>query len=330
MPRTAEPSSTRQQHVVLTEADAGRRLDHILTTHVPDLSRSQAQKLIQTGHVHLSEGRPKPALIVWSGLEVDVDMPAPAAATLAAEAIALTVLHDDEAIAVVDKPAGMVVHPAAGIGAARSSMLLHRLDGLSGIGGAARPGIVHRLDRGTSGVMVVAKTDAAHRALAKQFHDRVVTKEYVALVWGTMRAGETLSAPLGRDPRDRKNVESRAQGPHGRDARPEHRAARRRVAGAPDDQDRPHAPDSRASERSRHAVVGDALYGGERRACRRGWPRCRNSRGRSCTRRSSPLRIRRWACRVVRCAAGGDLEQVLKTLRRASGKELEIEARWRS
>jgi 23S rRNA pseudouridine1911/1915/1917 synthase len=261
-------ADVRRAHVVLTDADAGRRLDYILTAHVPSLSRSQAQKLIQNGHVRLSEGRPKPALIVWSGLEVDVDMPAPAAATLAAEAIALTVLHDDDAIAVVDKPAGMVVHPAVGHRSGTLvNALLHHLDGLSGIGGAARPGIVHRLDRGTSGVMVVAKTDAAHRAIAKQFHDRAVTKEYVALVWGTMRAGETLSAPLGRDPRDRKKMSSRAR---------KARAAVTRVMSAEPlggvslvrltiGTGRTHQIRVHLSEAG-HPVVGDSLYGGERKS----------------------------------------------------------------
>jgi 23S rRNA pseudouridine1911/1915/1917 synthase len=260
-------------HVVLTEADAGLRLDQALTHHVPALSRSQAQRLIQDGRVRLSDGRPKPALIVWAGLEIEIEIPAPARATPVAEPLPLVVLHDDAAIAVVDKPSGMVVHPAAGHGSGTLvNALLHHLTGLSGIGGATRPGIVHRLDRGTSGVMVVAKTDAAHRALSRQFHDRLVTKEYVALIWGTMRAGETLSRPIGRDPRDRKKMSTRAR---------KVRSAVTRVMSAEPlggvslvrltiGTGRTHQIRVHLSEAG-HPVVGDTLYGGERRSVPRGW-----------------------------------------------------------
>jgi len=260
--------SPASQHIVLTDADEGLRLDQALAAHVPALSRSQAQRLIQDGRVQLSSGRAKPALIVWSGLEVDVDIPAPARATPAAEDLPLSLLHDDADMAIVDKPAGMVVHPAAGHATGTLvNALLHHLRGLSGIGGATRPGIVHRLDRGTSGVMVVAKTDAAHRALAKQFHDRSVTKEYVALVWGTMRAGETLSRPIGRDPRDRKKMSSRA-----RKVRP---AVTRVLTAEPlggvslvrltIGTGRTHQIRVHLSEAG-HPVVGDTLYGGDRKS----------------------------------------------------------------
>lgn len=262
------PAATRHARLVLTDADTGLRLDQAIATHVPSLSRSQAQRLIQDGRVRLSDGRPKPALIVWAGLEVDIDIPEPARATPAAEPLPLVVLHDDAHIAVVDKPAGMVVHPAAGHGSGTLvNALLHHLSGLSGIGGAARPGIVHRLDRGTSGVMVVAKTDAAHRALSKQFHDRQVTKEYVALVWGAVRAGETLSQPIGRDPRDRKKMSSRAR---------KTRSALTRVLTAEPlggvsfvrlaiGTGRTHQIRVHLSEAG-HPVVGDTLYGGERKS----------------------------------------------------------------
>jgi len=149
---------------------------------------------------------------VWAGLEVDVEIPAPAQAQPAAESLALTVLHDDPALAVVDKPAGMVVHPAAGHATGTLvNALLHHLSGLSGIGGAERPGIVHRLDRGTSGLMVVAKNDAAHEELSRQFHDREVEKEYIALVWGEVQAGRRIDAPIGRDPNNRKKMSAKAR-----------------------------------------------------------------------------------------------------------------------
>jgi 23S rRNA pseudouridine1911/1915/1917 synthase len=113
---------------------------------------------------------------------------------------------------VIDKAAGMVVHPAAGHSSGTVvNALLHHVDDLSGIGGELRPGIVHRLDRGTSGVMVVAKNDTAHQELSRQFQDREVEKEYFALVWGTVHAGKRIDAPIGRDPGDRQKMSTRAR-----------------------------------------------------------------------------------------------------------------------
>ena len=157
-------------HAIASAADAGARLDAFLTRQLPQFSRSQIQRLIRDGHVQVAGAHPKPSLVVWEGLAADVSVSAPEPIDLQPEALPLSILHDDPALVVIDKPAGMVVHPAAGH---RSGTLvhalLHHVGGLSGIGGRERPGIVHRLDRGTSGVMVVAKTDAAHRALAQQF-----------------------------------------------------------------------------------------------------------------------------------------------------------------
>ena len=126
------------------------------------------------------------------------------------EALPLPILYQDEDLIVVDKPAGMVVHPAAGHPSGTLvNALLHHVDDLSGIGGEKRPGIVHRLDRGTSGLMVVAKHDAAHEELSRQFHDREVQKEYFALVWGDVQAGRRIDAPIGRDPVHRKKMSAR-------------------------------------------------------------------------------------------------------------------------
>lgn len=247
-------------------ADEGRRLDHVLAARVPGLSRSQAQRLIRDGRVSLSEGRAKPALAVWEGLAVSLDIPAAERTSIQAEALPLEIVHDEAEFAVVDKPAGMVVHPAAGH--ARGTLvnaLLHHLVGLSGIGGAQRPGIVHRLDRGTSGLMVVAKTDRAHQALAHQFQQRRVVKEYLALVWGSPRAGLRMSTPIGRDPRHRKKMSSRAR---------RARSAETRVIDvetfggvslirATIGTGRTHQIRVHLSEAG-HPVVGDALYGGER------------------------------------------------------------------
>jgi 23S rRNA pseudouridine1911/1915/1917 synthase len=246
--------------------DAGARLDLVIMRHLPELSRSQVQKLIHDGHVRLSEDRAKPALAVWSGLIVEVDVPAPVAANPSAESLPLDVLYDDEDLAVVDKPAGMVVHPGAGhAGGTLVNALLHHLSGLSGIGGMERPGIVHRLDRGTSGVMVIAKHDRAHRALSAQFQAREVEKEYLALVWGTAEAGLTISRPIGRDPRNRQKMSSRA--PRARPAisrlltsEPLGGVSLVRVA---IDTGRTHQIRVHLSETG-HPVVGDDVYGGTR------------------------------------------------------------------
>jgi 23S rRNA pseudouridine1911/1915/1917 synthase len=123
----------------------------------------------------------------------------------------LPIVYQDRDLIVVDKPAGMVVHPAAGHESGTLvNALLHHVDDLSGIGGEKRPGIVHRLDKGTSGLMVVAKHDKAHEELARQFAMREVEKEYLALCWGEVMAGRRIDAPIGRDPNDRKKMASEA------------------------------------------------------------------------------------------------------------------------
>jgi len=251
---------------VTTTDDAGRRLDQFLTAHLPALSRARVQRLITDGHVRIARARIRPGLTLVPGLAVEVTVPAPAPARPQPEALPLSILYEDDDIVVVDKPAGMVVHPAAGhAGGTLVNALLHHVGGLSGVGGEARPGIVHRLDRGTSGVMVVAKHDRAHRALARQFHDREVGKEYVALVWGAMRAGRTIEAPIGRDPAHRHRMSGRA-----RRARP---AVSEIVAVEPYrgvslvrvriGTGRTHQIRVHLSEAG-HPIVGDPVYGGAR------------------------------------------------------------------
>lgn len=257
----------RHTHVTAGPEDAGARLDQFLARRLPTLSRSRIQRLIKDGHVRVSRGQASPALEVWAGLAADLDVPDVEPSSLEAEALPLTVLYDDADLAVVDKPAGMVVHPGAGH--ARGTLvnaLLHHVTGLSGIGGRERPGIVHRLDRGTSGAMVIAKHDRAHRALARQFHDRQVGKEYVALVWGAVRAGQVIDRPIGRDPKHRLRMSSRAR---------QARAAMTRIATVEPlggvslvrvsiGTGRTHQIRVHLSE-SGHPIVGDALYGGVRR-----------------------------------------------------------------
>ncbi len=250
-----------------TTDEAGRRLDQFLAARLPDMSRAGVQRLIASGHVRIGRGKPKSGLAITPGLRVDVEVPPPTPATPVPEDLPLRILYEDDDVVVVDKSAGMVVHPAAGHGRGTLvNALLHHVGGLSGIGGEARPGIVHRLDRGTSGVMVVAKHDRAHRELARQFHDREVGKEYVALVWGAMRAGRVLDAAIGRDPRQRHRMSTRS-----RRAKPAtskiasvepYRGVslvRVTIGTGRTHQIRVHLSDAG------HPVVGDAVYGGARK-----------------------------------------------------------------
>lgn len=191
---------------------AGERLDRYLAATLPDQSRSRVQRLIEEGHVVVAGRAARANLPVKPGDRITVSIPAPVSATPEAEAIDLPVLYQDPDVVVIDKPAGMVVHPAAGHASGTVvNALLHQIPDLSGIGGELRPGIVHRLDKGTSGVMVVAKNDRAHESLARQFHDREVDKEYVALVWGVVQAGRRIDLPIGRDPLNRQKMSARAR-----------------------------------------------------------------------------------------------------------------------
>lgn len=198
--------------LVAGPADAGARLDQFLAAHLDGVSRSQIQRLIRDNRVSVSSGDVKASLPVTLNLIVDVDVPPPMPATPGAEDLPLSIIYNDADLVVIDKPAGMVVHPAAGHATGTLvNALLHHIGGLSGIGGMERPGIVHRLDRGTSGIMVIAKHDRAHRALSAQFHDRQVRKEYLALVWRAPAVGLRIEDPLGRDPNHRQRMSSRAR-----------------------------------------------------------------------------------------------------------------------
>jgi 23S rRNA pseudouridine1911/1915/1917 synthase len=200
------------RHVEVGAEYDGVRLDSFLAAHLPDRSRSQLQRLIKEGHVTGPAGSLRASTPVKAGQSFQIDLPDAAPATAAAEDLPLAILYEDVDVVVIDKAAGMVVHPAAGhSGGTVVNALLHHVDDLSGVGGELRPGIVHRLDRGTSGVMVAAKNDTAHQELSRQFHDREVEKEYLALVWGLVQAGKRIDAPIGRDPADRQKMSTRAR-----------------------------------------------------------------------------------------------------------------------
>ena len=192
---------------------AGQRLDVALARLEPTLSRAQVQRLIEQGEITVAGGVVKPAHKLRAGERIEGRVPAPVPARLEAQAIPLAILHEDADLIVIDKPAGMVVHPAAGHAQGTLvNALLHHCRDLSGVGGELRPGIVHRLDKDTSGVLVAAKHDRAHRALAAQWKQHSIDREYLAFVRGSPRAESgTVDAPIGRHPTDRKRMSTRAR-----------------------------------------------------------------------------------------------------------------------
>lgn len=206
---------TRRHRLVVPPDDAGKRLDVWLTERLPDFSRSAVQRLVWDGHV-LVNGRPhtKCGAPVRAGDTIEVAVPPPAPAIPQPQPIPLDILYEDESLLVLNKPAGMVVHPAAGNREGTLvNALLHHCGGLSTVGGVDRPGIVHRLDKLTSGLMAVAKSDLAHRHLTAQLGNRTMKRTYVAVIWGEMEppAG-TISGPIGRHPTDRKRMAIVAKG----------------------------------------------------------------------------------------------------------------------
>jgi 23S rRNA pseudouridine1911/1915/1917 synthase len=196
--------------VRLAPAHAGWRLDRALADAIPTLSRERLKALIRSGAVEAG-GKPlrDPALKVHGEEAIRVAVPDPAPAHNEPQDIPLTIVFEDEHLLVVDKPAGLVVHPAAGnLDGTLVNALLHHCGGsLSGIGGVARPGIVHRIDKDTSGLLVVAKTDVAHEGLARQFAAHSIDRRYLAIVNGIPKAKEgTIDAPLARSAANRKKI----------------------------------------------------------------------------------------------------------------------------
>lgn len=263
-PLSPEPEGERRLLEVEGEG-AGERLDVWLAGRL-DLSRTRVARLVEEGRVLLDGALPRKSEVLAAGMRVEVEVPGPVPTDVEPEDIPLDIVWEDGDLLVVNKPAGMVVHPAPGHprGTLVNALLYHVRD-LSGIGGALRPGIVHRLDRDTSGLLVVAKRDGVHQALSDALRARTVRRIYLAAVWGHLRESPvTVDAPIGRDPRDRKRM---AVVPQGRRALTRARVRERWLAAELLDvalgtgrthQIRVHM------QYLGHPVVGDPVYGGGR------------------------------------------------------------------
>jgi len=209
---------TEVRRFTFARGRAPLRLDHYLAECLPEESRSRLRRLIDDEQVLCNDQPAKAGAKLKGGEQLEVRIPAPVETVASPEAIPLDILYEDPYLIVLDKPAGMVVHPAPGhSGGTLVNALLHHCDDLSGIGGSLRPGIVHRLDRDTSGVMVATKDDLTHRRLAAQFRDHSIARKYVALVHGQVQnLTGTIDKPIGRHPQERKKMSGAAR--HGRRA----------------------------------------------------------------------------------------------------------------
>jgi 23S rRNA pseudouridine1911/1915/1917 synthase len=200
--------------VIVNAADAGQRLDRWLAARLPELSRARLQALIDQGRVTVGGRARKAAYRVREGEPVLVEIPPPAAPELRPEALPLEIVYEDDAVLVVNKVAGMVVHPGAGQATGTlAAAVLARAPETAAVGSPRRPGIVHRLDKGTSGLLVIAKTRPAFDSLVAQLAARTVTRRYLAIVHGLPARSEgVIDAPIGRHPRDRRRMAVRPAG----------------------------------------------------------------------------------------------------------------------
>ncbi len=254
--------------LTVDRAGAGARLDRWLTDRLPELSRARLQALIASGHVRVDGKTPKAAHRLRAGETVEVEIPPPAPEELVPEPSALQILYEDEHVLVLDKPAGLVVHPGAGHarGTLAAALLAHAPE-IAGVGGPRRPGIVHRLDKDTSGLLVVAKTKTAYDALVAELGRRDVTRRYLAIVHGRVGADSgVVDKPIGRHPHDRVKMAVRPAG-RGKRAVTRYRVLER-FAGftlleASLETGRTHQIRVHLVSLG-HPVVGDDVYGGRR------------------------------------------------------------------
>jgi 23S rRNA pseudouridine1911/1915/1917 synthase len=213
-------NSDRQHNVTVSGDEGSGRLDRVLAAHLTDMSRSRLKALILEGQVTIGTTVVRdPAYHVTPGETITIDLPEPVEAEPKGEAIALHIVYEDDDIIVIDKPAGLVVHPAAGhaTGTLVNALIAHCGASLSGIGGVRRPGIVHRLDKDTSGLLVAAKNDRAHQSLSAQFADHgrtgAMERGYLAFAWGVPnRTRGSINAPLDRHPHAREKIAVRESG----------------------------------------------------------------------------------------------------------------------
>ncbi|MBI4428665.1 MAG: RluA family pseudouridine synthase [Ignavibacteriales bacterium] len=215
-PEAAPPPDRETLRIVVPPKQSKERLDVYLTHQVENATRSKVQRAIEAGLVLVNNKRVKSSHQISPSEVIDVTFDRPKRPDAMPENIPLEITHEDDQLLVVNKPAGMVTHPAYGnYSGTLVNALLYHTQKLSGVNTELRPGIVHRLDKDTSGLMVVAKTDAAHHLLAQQFSRRTIGREYVALVWGLFKQPRgTIEASLGRSKKDRKKVTVTTEGKH--------------------------------------------------------------------------------------------------------------------
>ena len=260
--------SADQTHVLSVEAGEGGRLDRFVAARLADLSRTTVQRLVDDGFITLNGSICKASDKVGPGDAIVVRVPPPAPTELVAEAIPLAIVYEDDDVIVIDKPAGLVVHPAAGHASGTLvNALLGHIPDLEGIGGEVRPGIVHRLDKDTSGLIIAAKHDRALQLLQAQFKARTIKKMYLALVEGIVEPREgIIEAPIGRSKTDRKKM---AVTREGRSARTRYRV--KQIYRQPDLSLVEAYPETGRTHQLRvhlawlkHPLVGDEVYGRQR------------------------------------------------------------------
>lgn len=197
-------------YTILIEAeDAGMRIDKFISDRMPDYSRSFIQKLIKENDLTVNNNEIKSNYKLKAGDEINIVIPEPKELDIVAEDIPLDIVYEDKDVILVNKPQGMVVHPAPGhfTGTLVNAIMYHCKDDLSGINGVMRPGIVHRIDKDTSGVLIICKNDKAHESIAKQLKDHTITRKYNAIVYNNLKEDEgKINAPIGRHPVNRKQM----------------------------------------------------------------------------------------------------------------------------